>query len=982
MLKKYFVIILSLLAATYSYSQEYMNIANEGSHEIDCFADSIIVTDSGGQSGTYGSNELYEITFCLPGNAEGNLEVVISPGLFGDTWDVDAGSFFSVHDGASSASNQIGGGMFNSVNDPDGILVRTTQGCITLVFTSGAASSGQGFTAHVRCENAFQPFLVELTADPEFVETTVDPLSITICYTDTFTVTANTSYPLSDASGNGYTQSDATSLFTWQMGDGTSYIGIGLTEISHAYAGGAGHEVNLSIIDASGTIQYHRFYVLQSPRPDFSSVALDDTLCIGSQTVISGGINIFQQDTVGVDPGTGSILGGGSIGGQETIFDANPPACDVYSIPLEINEFEDGQVLEDINDLFNICVNMHHTWLGDLEMGLVCPGGEDTLVLFDMRSTQGLCPNLFEGGVQASGRDLGQPGAQPIPIGFDYCFNNDPEFGTFGEVNADLPNVEPMPAGSYEPMSPMEDLLGCPLNGEWQLILLDGWNGNVGVVNNWSIFFNPDINPSTKYYTPEIVSAGWDENQDLIVNDDSTSVTVAPSQDGDNYFVFWAYDDFGCRHDTLINIYVRPEINLDDDIACDLTQILAPYDNLDEPVKDGVYTVLSTPTATAEITFEQLGSATWEATANEYGIYEIMVASEECGYTDTAFIDYRPLPVIEPFVSDTILCIDASIVLDAGPQEENSGNFDINWISSNTGTFNTDDYAVTIDETGAYYLILTGHCGVAMDTTDVVAITLDYEGKTTCGLQSSATAVISPDGKGKWTGPENISFTNANLLGTQISSSQYGTYDITYTDDRCIEDGLTREFIFVEQPEAVISPQNPDFCVDLDQLIITATVSGSFNGTYMWKQNGESLIGSNDSLFFEPLNFDPLVDYLFEVTVQDDFSVCPLATGEMNFTGKWCEYQIPNVITPNGDGRNDTFYVEHMEKFPTAHLRIFDRWGLKVFDQQEYNQYQNPITRKGWDPGDLNSGTYYFELLLPSVEKMESGYIQILKEEP
>ncbi len=912
MMKKYFTILFSLLAVTYSYGQDYMNISDQGSYTLDCFADSIIVTDSGGANGSYGPGESYAITFCLGEGFEGNLEVLISPALFGDTWDVDGASFISVHNGASSASPLIGGGMFNSVNDPNGILVRTTQGCITLVFTSGPTSSGAGFTAHVRCENAFQPFFVELSAEPEFQETSVDPLSIAVCFADTFTVTATTSYPLSDASGNGYTQSDATSLFTWQMGDGTSYTGIGLTEISHAYASGSGHQINLSIIDISGTIQYYRFYVLQSPRPDFSSVALNDTLCIGTETVITGGINVFEQDTVGIGPGTGAILGGGAIAGQETIFDANPPACDVYSIPLVINEFADGQVLTDINDIFNICVNMHHTFLGDLEMGLVCPGGQDTLVLFDMRVTMGLCPNLFAGGVQASGRDLGEPNAQPIQLGYDYCFNNSPEFGTFADINGSISTALPMPAGSYAPMSPMEDLLGCPLNGEWQLILLDGWNGNVGVVNGWSIFFNPDINPSTKYYSPTIVSAGWDDNSDLIVNEDSVSVTVAPSENGDNFFVFWAYDEFGCRHDTTINVYVRPEINLDDAIACDLTQLLKPYDDLEEPVTDGAFTIISRPTPTADIVFEKIGSATYEATASEYGIYEIMVSSVDCGYTANAFIDYRPDPVIEPLISDTILCIGASIVLDAGPQEANSDNFNINWISSNTGTFNTTDYDVTIDKTGTYILVITGHCGVAMDTTDVVAITLDYDGKTTCGLQSQAKAVVTPEGKGKWTSSENISFTNANQLGTQISSSKYGTYDITYTDDRCIEDGLTRQFTFVEQPEAIILPENPDFCVDIDPLLVTASVSGSFNGTYRWKINGDQQTATNDSLLFSPKHFDALVNYLFEVTVQDDYGVCPLATGEMDFTGKWCEYSIPNVITPNGDGKNDTFYVEHI----------------------------------------------------------------------
>lgn len=979
-MRKYFLFaLLSFLTAFSSSGQDYFNISNGGSHIISCTADSIIVTDGGGLDGNYEPGQTHSITFCLDAGQEGNLEVVISPTLFGHTWDVDAGSFLSVHNGNSASSPIIAGGNFNSVNDPAGIRVRTTGSCITLVFSTGPGSSGAGFTALVQCESAFQPFLVDLESIPPFVETTVDPLSITICYTEEFTVTAHTQYPLSDASGNGYAQSDETSYFNWQMGDGSNYMGFGLNQVTHAYSGGAGHEVNLSIIDASGTIQYYRFYVLQSPRPDFSNIALDDTLCIGTETVITGGINIFLQDTVGVAPGTGSILGGGAVGAQETIHDANPPVCPIYSLPLIINEFEEGQVLEDINDIFDICVNMHHTFLGDLEMGLVCPGGQDTLILFDMRSTSGQCPNLFPGGVQAGGRDLGEPNAQPIAIGYDYCFNNNPEFGTFAVVNASFPSsaTPQMPAGSYEPMSPMEDLLGCPLNGEWQLLIRDGWNANVGVLNSWSIYFNPDINPSTKYYTPTIISAGWDENDDLIVNEDSVSVTVAPSQEGDNSFVFWAYDEFGCRHDTTINIYVRPNIILDDAIACDLEHIFNPKDELNNPVTDGVFTILTAPTSTAEIIFEQTETGVYEAISNEYGVFEVEMESGDCGYTDTAIFDYRPDPVIEPFDPVTALCPDATLILDAGPQEPNSQNFQITWTSSNTGVFNVGDLAVTVDTTGIYYLAIVGYCGAAYDTTDVSILFMEYEGNTVCGLESAASIVVAPPGNGKWTGPANISFSNPDMLGTLITSTINGIFEITYTDDRCPEDGLTHEFNFVEAPKPVITPEHPDFCIDKEALILVAQVGGSFNGTYNWSINGENLFGENDTLYFAPNYFEPLEDYLIEVTAYDDYGICPPEVGTANFTGKWCEFNIPNVITSNSDGKNDRFYVNHMEKFPGTHLRVFDRWGRKVFDQPDYDQYQK--TNRGWDPEDLEAGTYFYELLIPNVERVESGYIQILK---
>ena len=87
-----------------------------------------------------------------------------------------------------------------------------------------------------------------------------------------------------------------------------------------------------------------------------------------------------------------------------------------------------------------------------------------------------------------------------------------------------------------------------------------------------------------------------------------------------------------------------------------------------------------------------------------------------------------------------------------------------------------------------------------------------------------------------------------------------------------------------------------------------------------------------------------------------------------------------NVITPNGDGKNDKFKVEHIEYFPGTNLRVYDRWGKLIFEQADYDKYQK--SNGGWDPGDQASGTYFYELLIPQVNKKESGYIEILKDGP
>ncbi|GAB4378839.1 MAG: hypothetical protein Kow0075_09120 [Salibacteraceae bacterium] len=63
---------------------------------------------------------------------------------------------------------------------------------------------------------------------------------------------------------------------------------------------------------------------------------------------------------------------------------------------------------------------------------------------------------------------------------------------------------------------------------------------------------------------------------------------------------------------------------------------------------------------------------------------------------------------------------------------------------------------------------------------------------------------------------------------------------------------------------------------------------------------------------------------------------------------------IPNVITPNGDGLNDAFYIDHVEAYGDAHLVVYNRWGAKVYEARPY--------RNAWVPHDQPEGTYFYIL--------------------
>ncbi|MBL7944373.1 MAG: gliding motility-associated C-terminal domain-containing protein, partial [Flavobacteriales bacterium] len=73
---------------------------------------------------------------------------------------------------------------------------------------------------------------------------------------------------------------------------------------------------------------------------------------------------------------------------------------------------------------------------------------------------------------------------------------------------------------------------------------------------------------------------------------------------------------------------------------------------------------------------------------------------------------------------------------------------------------------------------------------------------------------------------------------------------------------------------------------------------------------------------------------------------------------------LPQGISPNGDGVNDTFEIIGLEDYPNNALAIFNRWGHKVF---EAHPYQNDWDGRSQDEltlGDalLPKGTYYYVL--------------------
>jgi len=80
---------------------------------------------------------------------------------------------------------------------------------------------------------------------------------------------------------------------------------------------------------------------------------------------------------------------------------------------------------------------------------------------------------------------------------------------------------------------------------------------------------------------------------------------------------------------------------------------------------------------------------------------------------------------------------------------------------------------------------------------------------------------------------------------------------------------------------------------------------------------------------------------------------CDTSDNYWSIEGAPCTMEIPNIITPNGDGYNDVWVPITMEgEFTELSLDIYNRWGKRV-------HHQETVDGLSWDASNLSDGVYY-----------------------
>ena len=77
-----------------------------------------------------------------------------------------------------------------------------------------------------------------------------------------------------------------------------------------------------------------------------------------------------------------------------------------------------------------------------------------------------------------------------------------------------------------------------------------------------------------------------------------------------------------------------------------------------------------------------------------------------------------------------------------------------------------------------------------------------------------------------------------------------------------------------------------------------------------------------------------------------------------------------NIITPNGDGLNDVFFIDNAPLYPGSSLTIFDRWGRQVYAARDY--------RNTWGGEGTSTGTHYYLFQLADGTQYK-GWFEVVK---
>ena len=119
--------------------------------------------------------------------------------------------------------------------------------------------------------------------------------------------------------------------------------------------------------------------------------------------------------------------------------------------------------------------------------------------------------------------------------------------------------------------------------------------------------------------------------------------------------------------------------------------------------------------------------------------------------------------------------------------------------------------------------------------------------------------------------------------------------------------------------------------------------------------------------------------YQNHVHWEPDLTHC-IRTKQYTIYAEDCSVIIPNIITPNNDGKNDYFGLNGVE-IEKIDCKIYNRWGKLIYDWDSPNGNWDGTNKvNGHKVAD---GAYFYIMklkLFNQLERLYKGYIQVIND--
>ncbi|MBO7482055.1 MAG: gliding motility-associated C-terminal domain-containing protein [Bacteroidales bacterium] len=651
-IKILFVVLLCMFAVG-SFAQQ--TITMNSNQTVNMTGCSAILYDSGGPNGNYSSYEDYTVTVCVPSNYPMELDVTMT--TESTTWD-----YMYIYEGTNTNGNLVASRIGSSSS---GTQVThhysLSSSCATFTWHTDGSGQYAGFAIEISCGMECQDFTLvpDITARWNATEERYEA-----CSNDDLGIAAHGVFPNNDAP-QGYHQSDENLDWTWSWVDVNGRhedSGEGHNVLTADIEPGA-YYINLQATDINGCtyIYPESFLVVISLPPTFNgTTATPDTICIGEIIRLDGHV---QQPDEWVMQIPEAIV-------EEHCFE--DVTNYVQTMCFDHNAFAQGQTIQSASDIESICMEIEHSYIGDLEVWITCPSGNRMDLFNGYGSACSDCGWEFLGEPVDEGGDACIQGTP-----YHYCWNqtatqtiesvasNPPTYTYTNNVGYTYTDHPYIPGGDYRPIGNWSSLVGCPVNGEWCINIQDHLGSDDGTVFSVELHFADHMIPAgdnvISYQTEFDVS---ETSQDLtwegesVAQDHVALTTAMPAVPGDHEYTFFATDNFGCTYDTTLIITVRAH----DDAHCCVQP--TPYAGVDARVctdrymlsatplpagNEGTWTVVSAP-AGGSATFAAEHSPTTNVFVGTWGLYKFRWTEaylgdyDNCSTYDDVIVEFYPQP--------------------------------------------------------------------------------------------------------------------------------------------------------------------------------------------------------------------------------------------------------------------------------------------------------------------------------------------------